>query len=343
MKENGKTPVTDKEASTLLLDYFRGLISEENRQRIDEWRSASKENDRKFDTVLELVMDVRSLDVLKNTDVEAALKRVNARISYERHAYLRRLERVAAVLTIPLLLATIWLSLHYIHHYKYSEPVYCEMHTETGVIGHVALPDGTEVTLNSGSTLRYPNEFTGGKRQVKLIGEGYFNVRKDPKLPFSVTMSDGSSVQVYGTQFNVDAYPGEDCVTTLVRGSVGFSYTDKNRRRQEIRLVPNQQVTRTTDGTVSVVGIKSTNASAWKDAKIILESTSLKQILKKLQHRFGVKFKVRDKEMLNYTFSGGDISIRSLDHVLESLRISSGINWKYINPANSQCAIIEIY
>ena len=136
MIENNKSPLTDKEASILLLDYFKGFISEANRQRIDEWRASSIENQRKFDAVLELIMDVRSLDVLTSTDVEAALERVNARIIYERRAWLRNLERVAAVLAIPLLAATIWLS----SHLDTREPIYCEMRTETGVIGHVVLP-----------------------------------------------------------------------------------------------------------------------------------------------------------------------------------------------------------
>ena len=338
MKENNKSTLTDQEASALLLDYFKGFISEANRQRIDEWRASSVENSRKFDAVLELVMDVRSLDVLTSTDVEAALERVNARIIYERHAWIRNLERVAAVLAIPLLLATIWLS----SHFDSREPIYCEMRTETGLIGRVVLPDGTEVTLNSGSVLRYPNEFTGDKRPVELIGEGYFNVRKDPEHPFTVTMSDGNSVQVYGTQFNVEAYPGEDCVTTLVEGSVGFGYTDKNGKHRETHLIPDQQITRTTDGNVSIVGIKSTNATAWKNSEIILESTSLKQILKTLERRFGVKFKVKKQNILSYTFSGGAISIKNLDYVLETLRISSGVNWQYITSTDDNCAIIEL-
>lgn len=338
MKENNKSPLTDKEASALLLDYFKGLISEANRQRIDEWRASSIENSRKFDAVLELVMDVRSLDVLTSTDVEAALERVNTRIINKRRAWLRNLERVAAVLAIPLMLATLWLS----SLIDTREPIHCEMRTETGLIGRVVLPDGTEVTLNSGSVLRYPNEFTGDKRTVELIGEGFFDVKKDTEHPFTVTMSAGNSVQVYGTKFNVDAYPGEDCVTTLVEGRVGFSYTDKNGKQRETQLIPDQQITRTADGNVSLVGIKSTNATAWKNSEIILDSTSLKQILKTLERRFGVKFKVKKQNILSYTFSGGAISIKNLDYVLETLRISSGVNWQYITSTDDNCAIIEL-
>ena len=155
-------------------------------------------------------------------------------------------------------------------------------------------------------------------------------------------MSAGNSVQVYGTKFNVDAYPGEDCVTTLVEGRVGFSYTDKNGKQRETQLIPDQQITRTTDGNVSLVGIKSTNATAWKNSEIILDSTSLKQILKTLERRFGVKFKVKKQNILSYTFSGGAISIKNLDYVLETLRISSGVNWQYITSTDDNCAIIEL-
>ena len=81
------------------------------------------------------------------------------------------------------------------------------------------LSDGTSVHLNSESTLRYPVQFNGQSRIVKLTGEAYFEVAKNGK-PFIVDLGD-CMIKVLGTHFNVRAYNDEhEIQTTLVEGSV---------------------------------------------------------------------------------------------------------------------------
>lgn len=330
--------INDKEAAALLPDYFKGTVSEEDRRLIERWRAESDENRQKFNAVLELTMDLRAYEVLKGTDVKAALGRVNKRIKYKRHEWLRNVERVAAVLAIPLLAATIWL----LTHTKMPEPVYCQLKVETGMIGRVVLPDSTVVILNSGSTLRYPSEFSCGSREVELLGEAYFDVKKDPERRFSVSVGDGSSVNVYGTRFNVEAYPDDDCVVSLVEGSIGFEYTDGDGSLHETQLMPNQQIIRSCNGDVRLLGIRSSDVTSWKDSKIILDNTPLTQILKTLERKFGVKFKISNSEIEEYTFSGGSISIRHIDYILETLKISSGIDWQYLTSPDDESVIIEL-
>ena len=61
-----------------------------------------------------------------------------------------------------------------------------------GFTYNVTLADGTEVTLNAGSRLKYPEEFVGDLREVELSGEAYFNVTKSGQ-PFEVNI-DGSNL-----------------------------------------------------------------------------------------------------------------------------------------------------
>ena len=84
----------------------------------------------------------------------------------------------------------------------------------------IVLPDGTKVFLNAGTTLRYPDHFEGGSREVYLNGEAYLEVTKDAEHPF-VVKTEEVEVKVLGTVFNVNAYPeGEWVRTTLVEGKV---------------------------------------------------------------------------------------------------------------------------
>ena len=83
----------------------------------------------------------------------------------------------------------------------------------------IVLEDGTKVWLNAESKLRYPVAFVGDERKVYLEGEAYFKVAKGSK-PFLVDVQ-GQVVKVYGTEFNISAYPsGVMVYTTLIEGKV---------------------------------------------------------------------------------------------------------------------------
>lgn len=80
--------------------------------------------------------------------------------------------------------------------------VYNSVTTPRGGKYRVALPDGTQVWLNTASSIRYPTAFSGNNRLVEITGEAYFEVTKNKKMPFVVKVNN-SEVQVYGTHFNV--------------------------------------------------------------------------------------------------------------------------------------------
>jgi transmembrane sensor len=110
-----------------------------------------------------------------------------------------------------------------------------------GCRSSVTLPDGSEVVLNAGSELAYPDNFLNGRREVKLSGEAYFNIAKDANAPFVIHTKE-VDVKVLGTVFNLKAYPNErKTETVLISGAV--EVTIKNNEGQKILLKPNQKVT----------------------------------------------------------------------------------------------------
>lgn len=96
--------------------------------------------------------------------------------------------------------------------------------TPRGGIFQVRLGDGTKVQLNASSRFTFPSEFNGVQRKVYLDGEALFEVAKDSERQFIVQSGRGNRQQevvVYGTTFNISAYPGDEVyTTTLVEGSV---------------------------------------------------------------------------------------------------------------------------
>lgn len=86
----------------------------------------------------------------------------------------------------------------------------------------------------------YPAVFSGARREVKLDGEGYFEVKHDRKSPF-VVHTQKCDIEVLGTKFNVEAYSdSEEFSTSLMEGSV--KVTDNSATSASVLLKPSQEV-----------------------------------------------------------------------------------------------------
>jgi ferric-dicitrate binding protein FerR (iron transport regulator) len=127
-----------------------------------------------------------------------------------------------------------------------NEVAYNIITTPNGRQFQVVLPDGTQVWLNAGSSIRYPTVFTGKHRNVDITGEVYFEVASNVQMPFQVTVPDHVRIEVLGTHFNVNAYGNEDNQhTTLLEGAVkiiSLQEPASPQARMGIVLRPGQQL-----------------------------------------------------------------------------------------------------
>lgn len=111
----------------------------------------------------------------------------------------------------------------------------------------VNLPDGSSVVLSKGSSLQYDMHGGEFQRKVRLAGEGFFEVAKDPAHPFFVYTSH-LTTRVLGTSFLVRSFEGEPKATVSVRTgkvSVTPAKTDERARKASpdtLLLTPNEQV-----------------------------------------------------------------------------------------------------
>ena len=146
--------------------------------------------------------------------------------------------RIAAILLLPFILSTGFLSYLYINRLQKDKHIsYLEVVSAPGIVTQMELPDKSKVWLNAGSSLRYPSRFTGDERTVYLSGEGYFEVQSDRLHPFYVSVNEKMKVKAHGTKFNVNAYSDEMWVeTTLETGKV-----DVLIHKQSVLLKPNEQ------------------------------------------------------------------------------------------------------
>ena len=153
-----------------------------------------------------------------------------------------------------------------------------------GAITHLTLSDGTQVTLNGGSSLTYPAEFSDN-REVCLQGEGFFDVRKKTESPFIVHTKQFSA-KVLGTRFSFKAYDTDrQAVLTLERGSVQV-LTDHGK--DNMILSPNQQVIKDSHtGKLYCHEVDAEDYTCWKDGILVFKDQTLAEISTILERQIG--------------------------------------------------------
>ena len=154
--------------------------------------------------------------------------------------FINYLTRIAAILFMPLLVASL---LYYIKNISNENlQSYSEIYAPYGTRTNFFLPDGSTGRLNGGSSLKFPTQFVGKVRDVKLTGEAYFDVIANPKKPFIVS-TENIDVKVYGTTFNVMSYSDENITeVTLEKGKVEVFRKTNNIIKSIGILYPNESV-----------------------------------------------------------------------------------------------------
>jgi len=189
------------------------------------------------------------------------------------------------------------------------------MEAPVGEKCRVLLPDSTVVWLNSDSRLSFNESFNHKVRNVKLIGEGYFEVSHNAKKPFSVDCGE-VSVLVRGTKFNVSAYPEDKKVSaSVVEGHVSFAHEDAQIELYKGQSAQYDLLSETFSRSVE----DPENAAAWTKSRFIYDNITLRELAAKLSRTYAVRFHFNTTEHLDQKFN---ISLRNnetLPEVLQAL------------------------
>ena len=330
----------------ILHKYFNGTASDDERREVLAWVDASPANKEEF---LQREADFVFGNLPDSEPSQAARAQIMHVVEPKRKR-LRILNAVASAAAIFVVGAFIWV-LHdnnRLNHQVASLTAQNEKliaipelvqgesvlsyKVNPGVKGTIVLPDGSEVILNSASTLRTPARFENGKRVVELEGEGYFKVESNPDWPMYVRTSRGVTVKVTGTEFNLSTYSDDAALKlTLVRGKV--SLLDEKaetevvvREKEEVVVGARAQLEKPTRKTADM----KLNTS-WKDGYLIFDNTPIREVIKKMERWYGIDITVADSKVMNNNFTASFRS-ESLQQVLTLLDITCGIKSKIKSP-----------
>ena len=339
-----------------------GTLSEEENEVLEEWRRQSAEHE----TLYQKLQDTRYLSEsvarLSGIDTRQPLLHMQRQIAgFTRRRQVLRLRQIGGVAALFLiLLGSFWLvhrqsslrqppvdrpitqgevrisktddrKLSYDSRQEKNEKsgkvVYNEIEIPRGGEFDLVLADGTQVWLNAESRLRYPVEFSGKERKVVLEGEAYFQVKKNPSLPFRVEIRN-QVIEVLGTEFNVSGYKDEVHVyTTLVNGKVKVATTGR-----DMTLLPGEQcVLDTGDGSMIRQQVDVDKIISWKKGKFILEEQTLEQIMQKLARWYDITVFYQNPALKNKVFKGSVPRYAELQQVLNILEKTGEVQFHIQN------------
>ena len=185
------------------------------------------------------------------------------------------------------------------------------------------------MTLNRHSQLSYPETF-GKERIVNLNGEAYFEVSKNPEKPFRVK-TNGVTVSVLGTHFNVNAYATDSLVeTTLLEGSVAVS---DNKNGNQVILKPNETaVYRKATGMLTMHSDSDAdNEISWRDGVLSFDNATMGEIARQLSHHFNVTIQIEGERLRNYKLNASFKQDETLEEILEMLAPIGDFTYKTIS------------
>jgi ferric-dicitrate binding protein FerR (iron transport regulator) len=194
----------------------------------------------------------------------------------------------------------------------------------------IFLPDGSQVYLNSESSISYPEQFSSTCREVSIKGEAFFEVKRNPEVPF-IVHSGAVNISVLGTSFNIRNYQEENKVqVALVSGSLSVA-TDSNATSH--LLQPGEQaIYQNLEEEFSKETFDLRTITAWKDGILLFENDSYQNIVHKLERWYDVEITTNKPDQPEWQFSG-EFNNEYLEVVLESISYTK--NFKYtINQKN---------
>ncbi len=177
-----------------------------------------------------------------------------------------------------------------------GEPEYHELSIPRKGFYQLVLPDGSRVWVNSESSIRYPSRFTGPERRVTVTGETYFEVAKDPRHPFIVSVN-GVDIAAVGTAFNINAYPDEEGLrATLAEGKIKITGDQRQEYLepgQQLLVQQNQWMLRTVD--IAPV-------TAWTKQQFKFKGSTIEEVMRSVERWYDARVVFREK--VNDHFTG---------------------------------------
>lgn len=192
--------------------------------------------------------------------------------------------------------------------------------TSLGEIHKYELPDGSTVSLNANSSLRFDKNWRrDGLREVWLEGEAFFKVvKKTSDRAKFVVHTEGPDIEVLGTQFNVNTRPQVTQIM-LEEGKIqlkdrsGQESTRVMEERQLVEYKKGQDLSITSD-------VDPKRYRLWLEGLFSIDDLTFDEVRAKIEEVYGIRVKVEREDMRHLSLHEGVLPANSMEDLLLHLR-----------------------
>ena len=284
--------------SKIIKMFLSARFPSETEEKVQKWIIKDKNQQAKAKASLDFWNE---LDVEADSNTYASLERVNLRTGYNKEhltniVSYQKFARIAAVI-IPLFLFAGGM-----FYYLSPQNEMIEVSVAYGEQKHLILPDSSEVWLNAGSTILYPETFAKDKRLVMLDGEAYFSIKKDTASPND-----------------------EKITTTLTSGKVEVSVQSQPPHI----LKPNELLTydkKSSDIHISMIDTNDTNC--WIVGKLVFTNASAGEIFRTLERHYNTTIDNTATIPTSKRYTVKFLKDESLDEILNILKDIIGFDYQ---------------
>ncbi len=274
----------------LIIRHLTGETSAEEEKQLLTWLAQLPENERYYD-------ELKKVFVLSSNHLTKTKQKIDVNVNQEWEKFLSTIEkkeapvrtlvrenqarswlRIAATL---LLVAVSGFVINYFVFRNTDVKFQTADNTQS-----VTLPDGSTIILNKDSELSYASSFGETNRTVNLKGEAFFEIERDTKKPFIISISN-AEIEVLGTSFNVQGYDNrKEIEVTVQTGLVKFSVPEENK---EVKLEAGQKgIYSKAAKDLKSAANPDINFLAWNTRKLVFTENDLRSVIETLNRTYQV-------------------------------------------------------
>lgn len=321
----------------IIIRYLDSSATKEEKENLFIWLKSSGTNRIYFYEIRDIWLSCNA-QFGDDIDTEIALERFKERIQSvpqpQQSTFLKRKVPVSSLLWLAACFVAL-ISVSYGVFFQQTrnnaiikEVITNHLLTAEGSKGRYLLPDSTVVWLNGNSSLRFPENFNDGNREVYLDGEAYFEVKKAGDSEFLVH-AGAQDIRVLGTKFLIQNYAQRNEIhTVLVEGKVEV----KNVNLEEPNILEPNQIIRFTNENLPAV-VENVDPSfyiGWINDKLIFDNDRLSDIVVSLEKWYGIEFICSNPQACLQRISF-TVQKEPVDEILKALRLVAHVNYSIKN------------
>lgn len=314
---------SDHHYENLIARYLNGECTEQEYKELLAWAGEDPANRKTFFEIKDTWDAIPGRDLSIEKQLVSFYRDQLERRARPRISYWKQAVAIAAVLAIGLVSGILVTRQKGV--VPASETLF---EVPLGSRSAMTLADGSKVKLNSGSELVWLTDVKNSVREVRLSGEGYFEVNPDPDKPFLVHTND-FTVEVTGTSFNICTYGDNPFSSaTLAEGSISLQFAGSDKK---IDMKPGDHLRYDREKrTYRIAAADVESETAWKDGEFIFRNIAFAELVKRLERWYDVKISVSGDAFDSFTYTGRFKNQETIWQVLDALKLTTPIDYRRI-------------